>query len=97
MLLMIITSNGIFLITSVSLAIGLGGLAWASFGVNHLDVGGGVLIFFSHIKFDYFFIYSSKYANVLMSVSNTFASLPGIISPILTGHLIENRVILFFI
>jgi len=44
MLLMIITTNGIFLITSVSLAIGLGGLAWASFGVNHLDVGGGVCL-----------------------------------------------------
>ena len=29
------------------------------------------------------------YANVLMSISNTFATLPGIISPILTGHLIE--------
>jgi ACS family sodium-dependent inorganic phosphate cotransporter len=32
------------------------------------------------------------YANVLMSISNTFATLPGIISPILTGHLIENKV-----
>lgn len=35
------------------------------------------------------------YANVLMSISNTFATLPGIISPILTGHLIENKVSLF--
>lgn len=26
-----------------------------------------------------------------MSISNTFASLPGIISPILTGHLIEDQ------
>lgn len=40
-----------------------------------------------------FIIYCSwKYANVLMSISNTFASLPGIISPILTGHLIQDKV-----
>jgi ACS family sodium-dependent inorganic phosphate cotransporter len=32
------------------------------------------------------------YANVLMSISNTFATLPGIISPILTGHLIADKV-----
>lgn len=31
------------------------------------------------------------FANVLMSISNTFATLPGIISPILTGHLVENK------
>ncbi len=32
------------------------------------------------------------YANVLMAYSNTFATIPGIISPIITGHLIENKV-----
>lgn len=31
------------------------------------------------------------YANVLMSITNTFATLAGIISPTLTGHLIEDK------
>lgn len=31
------------------------------------------------------------YANVLMSITNTFATLAGIISPTLTGHLIQNK------
>ena len=29
-------------ITLIILAVGLGGMAWASFGVNHLDIGAGV-------------------------------------------------------
>lgn len=37
------------------------------------------------------------YANVLISVSNTFATLPGIISPVLTGHLIEDKVKYIFL
>ena len=69
---MVIDGNARTLIAFVTLAIGLGGMAWSSFGVNHLDIGAG-------------------YANVLMAYSNTFATIPGILSPIITGHLIEHK------
>ena len=72
MFMMVIDANARALISFVTLAIGLGGMAWSSFGVNHLDIGAG-------------------YANVLMAYSNTFATIPGILSPIITGHLIEHK------
>lgn len=34
-----------------------------------------------------------QYASILRGVSNTFATIPGIISPILTGLIIEHKVI----
>ncbi|KAB0797496.1 hypothetical protein PPYR_08489 [Photinus pyralis] len=58
-------------ITCVSIAAGLGGLIWAGFGVNHLDI-------------------APQHASVLMGISNTFASIPGIISPILSGYIVTN-------
>lgn len=33
-----------------------------------------------------------QYASVLMGISNTFATIPGIISPTLTGILVQNKV-----
>jgi ACS family sodium-dependent inorganic phosphate cotransporter len=72
MILTAFSTSPTTIITFAALSIGIGGMPWAAFGVNHLDIGAG-------------------YANILMSISNTFATLPGIISPVLTGHLIENR------
>ena len=57
----------------LSLALGLGGLTWAGFGVNHLDV-------------------APKYAAILMGISNTVGTIPGILSPALTGAIIKDRV-----
>ena len=74
MLIMILSNDTIEIIICLMLAVGFGGMTWASFGVNHLDIGAG-------------------YANVLMAISNTFATLPGIISPILTGHIINEKVL----
>jgi len=56
----------------LSLALGLGGLTWAGFGVNHLDV-------------------APKYAAILMGISNTVGTIPGILSPALTGAIIKDR------
>jgi hypothetical protein len=33
-----------------------------------------------------------QYASVLMGLSNTFATLPGMISPALTGLIVQNKV-----
>merc|ERR1719229_1187069 len=56
----------------LSLALGLGGLSWAGFGVNHLDI-------------------APLYAPILMGISNTVGTLPGIMSPTLTGILIKDK------
>ncbi|KAK4879138.1 hypothetical protein RN001_007284 [Aquatica leii] len=55
----------------LTLAVGLGGFAWAGFGVNHLDI-------------------APQHAGILMGLSNTFASLPGILSPIITGYIVTT-------
>ena len=60
-------------IVCLTLAVGLGGFAWAGFSVNHLDI-------------------APPFASILMGVSNTFATLPGIISPALTGAIVTNQV-----
>ena len=60
-------------ITFLSLALGLGGLTWAGFGVNHLDV-------------------APKYAAILMGISNTVGTIPGILCPSLTGAIVVDRV-----
>lgn len=33
-----------------------------------------------------------QYASVLMGISNTFATIPGIVSPALTGYIVTNSV-----
>ncbi|XP_013392278.1 vesicular glutamate transporter 3 [Lingula anatina] len=59
-------------ITAITIAVGFGGLTWAGFSVNHLDI-------------------APQYASILMGVSNTFATLPGIISPGLTGAIVQHK------
>lgn len=33
-----------------------------------------------------------QYASVLMGITNTFGTIPGIVSPTLTGYLVQNKV-----
>jgi ACS family sodium-dependent inorganic phosphate cotransporter len=33
-----------------------------------------------------------QHASVLMGLSNTVATLPGIISPVITGYIVQNKV-----
>ncbi|KAF5269201.1 hypothetical protein FQR65_LT02502 [Abscondita terminalis] len=54
-------------------AVGLGGFAWAGFGVNHLDI-------------------APQHASILMGISNTFGTIPGIVSPIITGYIVTTPV-----
>ena len=46
MFLLTLSEDGTIIIGCTVLSIGLGGMAWASFGVNHLDIGAGVIINF---------------------------------------------------
>ncbi|KAF6211448.1 hypothetical protein GE061_011960 [Apolygus lucorum] len=70
-------------VTCLTIAVGLGGLSYAGFSVNHLDI-------------------APQYASILMGISNTFATLPGILSPMLTEFLVTNKtrdewIIIFYI
>jgi hypothetical protein len=42
MIVMIFSVHHLPIIISLMLAVGFGGMSWASFGVNHLDIGAGV-------------------------------------------------------
>ncbi|XP_046615491.1 sialin [Neodiprion virginianus] len=59
-------------ILCITIAIGLGGLSWVGFSVNHLDI-------------------APQHASVLMGFGNTIATVPGIVSPIITGYIVQNK------
>ncbi|XP_059172993.1 sialin-like [Physella acuta] len=59
-------------VVCLTVAVGVGGFAWAGFSVNHLDI-------------------APQYASILMGLSNTFATLPGIISPGLTSVVVTDQ------
>ena len=37
-----------------------------------------------------------KHASVLMGIGNTVATLPGVVSPIITGYIVQNKVSLSY-
>jgi MFS transporter, ACS family, solute carrier family 17 (sodium-dependent inorganic phosphate cotransporter), other len=37
-----------------------------------------------------------QFASILMGLSNTVATLPGMVSPLLTGHLVQHKVLKIF-
>ncbi|CAF1558772.1 unnamed protein product [Rotaria sp. Silwood1] len=59
------------IITGIVIATAGCGPAWASFGVNHLDIG-------------------AHYAGILMGLSNSFGSVPGILVPTITGYIVSD-------
>ncbi|CAD5112545.1 DgyrCDS1756 [Dimorphilus gyrociliatus] len=61
-------------VACLTLAVGIGGLAWSGFSVNHLDI-------------------APQFAGLLMGITNTIATIPGIASPIITGEVIPHKVI----
>ncbi|XP_031343540.1 vesicular glutamate transporter 1-like isoform X2 [Photinus pyralis] len=52
-------------------AVGIGGLQFSGYGVNHLDI-------------------APQHASVLLGISNTIATIPGIISPIVAGYIVTT-------
>jgi len=70
--------NPTWAIACLTVAVGLGGFAWAGFSVNHLDL-------------------APHYASLLMGISNTFATLPGMISPTMAGRMVQNGVKFYII
>ncbi|XP_014258795.1 sialin-like [Cimex lectularius] len=65
------STTPVSIITCLTVAVGFGGLAFAGFSVNHLDI-------------------APQYASILMGISNTAATLPGILSPIVTGYVVQK-------
>ncbi|BES99717.1 MFS transporter, ACS family, solute carrier family 17 (sodium-dependent inorganic phosphate cotransporter), other [Nesidiocoris tenuis] len=59
------------IVTCLTVAVGFGGLSYAGFSVNHLDI-------------------APQYASILMGISNTFATFPGILSPMVTGLIVTT-------
>lgn len=53
-------------------ALFFGGLSWAGFSANHLDI-------------------APDYASVLLGISNTIGTIPGIVSPLLTSYLVDPK------
>jgi hypothetical protein len=43
MLVMIMSTSSFEIVICLMFAVGFGGMTWASFGVNHLDIGAGVI------------------------------------------------------
>ncbi|XP_031549271.1 vesicular glutamate transporter 1-like [Actinia tenebrosa] len=66
------TTDWMVVVVCLTLSVGLGGLAFSGYFVNHLDI-------------------APQYASVLMGISNTVATLPGILSPLLTGAIVQHQ------
>ena len=67
------THDWLTAVIALTFSVGIGGLAYSGFFVNHLDI-------------------APPYAGILMGISNTVATLPGILSPLLTGFIVVNQV-----
>ncbi|XP_065056219.1 sialin-like isoform X3 [Rhopilema esculentum] len=59
-------------ISALVMSVGLGGLAWCGFIVNHLDI-------------------APRYASLIFGMSNTFATIPGIVSPLVVGFVTTHE------
>ncbi|RCN51018.1 hypothetical protein ANCCAN_02805 [Ancylostoma caninum] len=66
-----VTSSPPFLVAYLSISIGLGGICWAGFSVNHLDL-------------------APQFAGHLMGMSNTLATLPGMVCPLIVGYIVTS-------
>ncbi|UYV71568.1 hypothetical protein LAZ67_8003711 [Cordylochernes scorpioides] len=104
MTLAAVSSTPTGVIVCLVLAVGLGGLSSSGFSVNHLDVAPRVLhglpyFFLVYNCFnltndDIFALKNTKrfqFAGVLMGISNCIATIPGIISPTIAGHITTHE------
>ncbi|CAJ0564975.1 unnamed protein product, partial [Mesorhabditis spiculigera] len=66
-----LTRSPTWLVAWITISMGLGGLTWASFSVNHLDL-------------------APQYAGHLMALSNTIATLPGMLGPLIVGIVVVD-------
>ncbi|CAB3400281.1 unnamed protein product [Caenorhabditis bovis] len=71
LLMTIMTTNGFLIASYVSFSIGLAGICWSGFSVNHLDL-------------------APQYAGHLMALSNTIATIPGILGPLFVGAVVKS-------
>lgn len=80
-------------ISCIIIAVALGAFAWCGFAYVRFS-------FVTESLFKKIFLFyrvnhldiAPQHASVLMGISNTFATIPGIVSPALTGYLVTNSV-----
>ncbi|XP_032230700.2 sialin [Nematostella vectensis] len=66
------TTDWMTAVACLTVAVGVGGLAFSGFFVNHLDI-------------------APQFAGILLGISNTVATIPGIFSPLLTGYIVQTQ------
>lgn len=82
----------------LTIAVGFGGFAWSGFRcVNNNSLA---ILYCSSKQTFFFWFYSvnhldiaPQYASLIMGLSNTVATIPGIVSPVITGFIVQNKVI----
>lgn len=73
------------------MAIGVGVIAWSGFGYVFQSILTLVTIIFYSVNY---LDIAPQHASVLMGVSNTFATLAGIMTPIVSGYIVVTPVML---
>ena len=87
------THNVAAAITCLTIAVGFGGFAWAGFRwVAHVTFEKALFTNSNSNSVNQLDI-APQYASIIMGISNTVATVPGIISPLITGYIVQNKVI----
>lgn len=86
-------------IICLTIAVGFGGFAWSGFRLGTTKIIAK--------KWSAHFVpfptsvnqldIAPQYASLIMGLSNTIATVPGIVSPVITGFIVQNKVTDFFV
>lgn len=87
-------------IICLTIAVGFGGFAWSGFRYKISKTSPPLCIQAHRIPILGFSVnhldIAPQYASLIMGLSNTVATIPGIMSPALTGYIVQNKVIPIF-
>lgn len=78
-------------VTFITLGVALASFAYSSFSVNYLGENQLLDFYYTLLKLVLHFAdIAPQFAGVLMGICNSFATVAGIISPILTGYIVTT-------
>lgn len=83
-------SNEVVTVLCLTFAVGIGGFAFAAYWLVcllNLKLIGLILFLSSVNPLDI----APQYASIILGISNTFGTIPGIISPILSGYIVSDN------